>query len=332
MTTGRPPRNSATTAPVVVGSGGDALVVRPRPVVLVEHGAGQTYDVEHTAYAGGPGREGVVLFLCPNDHVAQLNADRYPGARSVVVGSPRLDALLSTLSAEQPNGLLHDGGGTVRRAVPPPSPKPPLPLPWDSPRHRGERTAEQERAREGPTAASGAGERTVALSFHWDCRIAPEARWAYPHYAEALAPLVASLWADGIATIGAGHPRYHLFFQRLWARLGIEHIMDFDAITRRAQVYVGDNSSSLWEAAACGLSVVVLNAPWYGRDVVRWPRFWDEARVGHQADEPDELEPAVRRALASPAPGHAAAIDAVFPMRDGRAAERAAHAITAISA
>ena len=84
--------------PVLVASGKDLLSVGgARRAILLEHGAGQTYNgdpshpVEHVAFAGGPDRERVALFLCPNAHVAAANNDRYPDAAQRVVGSPHLD-------------------------------------------------------------------------------------------------------------------------------------------------------------------------------------------------------------------------------------------------
>jgi len=79
--------------PTVVASWYDLRMTgRDRPVVFVEHGAGQTYQgVEHGGWAGGEGRDAVVLFLCPNRRVAGANLARYPEARVEVVGCPKLD-------------------------------------------------------------------------------------------------------------------------------------------------------------------------------------------------------------------------------------------------
>src|SRR5690242_18511280 len=48
---------------VLVASYGDELRVAPRPVVLVEHGAGQHYSTGHPSYSGGRGHRNVKLFL-----------------------------------------------------------------------------------------------------------------------------------------------------------------------------------------------------------------------------------------------------------------------------
>lgn len=90
---GHPDRHR--TRPLAVASGGDLRIAsRARGrVVLFEHGAGQSYSNRHISYAGGLGREKVVLFVCPNDQAADRNRRYYPTTRTVVVGSPRVDYL-----------------------------------------------------------------------------------------------------------------------------------------------------------------------------------------------------------------------------------------------
>jgi hypothetical protein len=83
----------AARHPVIVAGAPDLPKVGRRPVVFVEHGTGQTYNVPHGSYAGGPGRDSVRLFLCPNDRVANANLEAYPNTPAVVVGSPRVEWL-----------------------------------------------------------------------------------------------------------------------------------------------------------------------------------------------------------------------------------------------
>lgn len=77
--------------PVVVASFLDLWRFKHRPAVLVEHGAGQTYGKPHSAYSGGKDRDNVVLFVCPSEAVAARNLARYPRARAVAVGCPKMD-------------------------------------------------------------------------------------------------------------------------------------------------------------------------------------------------------------------------------------------------
>jgi hypothetical protein len=60
-------------------------------VVLMEHGCGQTYLDGGSYYAGGPNREFIDLFLCPNSHAATANRTAYPDTPCEVVGSPAMD-------------------------------------------------------------------------------------------------------------------------------------------------------------------------------------------------------------------------------------------------
>jgi len=90
--------NERSTGPVLVAGLDDMLKVNGRPVILMEHGCGQSYSgdpasARHPAYAGGDGRDSVAGFLCPNEYAAARNRERYPEAFVEVVGSPRLAEL-----------------------------------------------------------------------------------------------------------------------------------------------------------------------------------------------------------------------------------------------
>lgn len=85
-----------STTPIVVASAVDAARFSHRPVIYVEHGAGQSYDgdprsIGNPSYSGGAHLDHVVLFICPNQNVADRWAQRYPAAKTAVVGCPRLD-------------------------------------------------------------------------------------------------------------------------------------------------------------------------------------------------------------------------------------------------
>lgn len=138
------------------------------------------------------------------------------------------------------------------------------------------------------TAAPG----TVAISFHWPCGVAPETRPAFPHYRAAIADLAAA-----VPLIGHAHPRARASMEIFYGRLGIEFVDSFDEVCRRASVYVCDNSSTLFEFASTGRPVVILNAPWYRRDVRHGLRFWEAATVGMQVNAPDRLVETVEYAI-----------------------------------
>lgn len=172
----------------------------------------------------------------------------------------------------------------------------------------------------------------VALAWHWNCQVAPEAKGAWPHYRAGLGPLMNQGWR----VIGHGHPR---LFRDSSARLaqtyrdyGIEVTQSFDDVLAQADVLVADNTSVMYEFAATGRPVVVANAPWYRRDVNHGGRFWEWADVGPQIEGPEGLVDGVRLALGSSAAvrlRRASVVRQVFGQLDGQASVRAADAIGA---
>lgn len=168
------------------------------------------------------------------------------------------------------------------------------------------------------------GPPAVAVSFHWECWVLPETRSALRHYRAALAPLAARY-----PLIGHAHPKAAATLERVWSRLGIEYVASWHEVLRRADAYVADNSSTLFEFASTGRPVVVLNAPWYRRQVHHGLRFWAAASVGVQVDQPGQLEAAVGQALEDAPAQRAAreeALRLVYAHRHGAAA-RAARAL-----
>lgn len=168
----------------------------------------------------------------------------------------------------------------------------------------------------------------VAVTFHWDCPLGPETRTAWPHYDRALAGLAAWCRGNAVDLIGHGHPRMWSRIRRRWQHLGVEPVQHLADVLDRADVLVADNTSAMYEFASLGRPVVVLNAPWYRRDIEHGMRFWS-AVPGRQVDRPGDLVPAVEQALAGDdtAGLRAAATAAAYASCDGRAAERAATAI-----
>ena len=278
---GRPP----LAEPVIVAGYADATVMRPRPVILLEHGAGQAYtgdprSARNGSYAGGDGLEHAVAFVCPSSTVADRWRARYPATPAAVVGCPKLD-------------------------------------PW----HAGER---------GPLALPFR-ERwpVVAVTFHWDAPIIPETRSAWSHYDRALEALRDDVRAAGGELLGHGHPRLWGAIERRWRALGVELVPRFADVLDRADVLVADNTSALYEFASTDRPVVVLNAPWYRRDVDHGLRFWSHV-PGLMIDEPDELVGAVRAALADPPDLRAIrgrAVAHAYAHLDGSAGRRAATAV-----
>lgn len=187
------------------------------------------------------------------------------------------------------------------------------------------------------TRNANRGTSTVAVSFHWSQtvkRVAPEMRSALDHYRDGLGRLAS--WADsaGVRLLGHAHPRLWRILGPVYDRLRIEPVPDFADVLDLADVYACDNSSTLFEFASTDRPVVVMNAPWYRRDVEHGGRFWEWADVGAQVDDVDGLVVALSAALSDP--GRDAAhrgriVDEVYAVRDGSATSRAVRAIEEIS-
>lgn len=165
---------------------------------------------------------------------------------------------------------------------------------------------------------------TVAISFHWDCYLTEETQSAFATFRFALEPL-----RDAYNLIGHGHPRAWVgppSLEKRYRRAEIPEVRDFREVCRRADLYICDNSSSLFEFAATGRPVVVMNGQQYRRDVHHGLRFWDAADVGIQVDRWQDLVPAVAEALQDAPERQEArnrALDMVYTYRSG-AAQRAA--------
>lgn len=87
---GRPPYDGG---PILMASGADLWAWQSRPVILVEHGAGQTYNVDgadNACYTAGTGRNAIGLYLCPNERIAAQNLAAYPTAQAAVIGDPTI--------------------------------------------------------------------------------------------------------------------------------------------------------------------------------------------------------------------------------------------------
>lgn len=171
----------------------------------------------------------------------------------------------------------------------------------------------------------------VCVSFHWNGEeIAPEAGTAFKHYIHALPELAK---CKDFKLIGHGHPRYRFVLEPAYRELGIEAVWDFEAVMRRADVYVNDCSSTLYEFCITGKPVVILNAPEFRRNVHTGVRFWDYTDIGPQVDDPACLMEAVRsqveaaRGGADPfAKARKKAVRELYPHL-GQASKRAARAI-----
>lgn len=139
----------------------------------------------------------------------------------------------------------------------------------------------------------------IGFTYHWDCQLVPETESAWPHYQRGLEPVIRRLIDAGATVIGHVHPRAGNQAVARWRRLGVDVVVSEAEVFARAGMLVADNTSMLYEFAALGRPVVVLNQPRYRRDVDHGMRFWDLI-PGPQVDDPAELAEVVEWVLAHP--------------------------------
>jgi hypothetical protein len=161
----------------------------------------------------------------------------------------------------------------------------------------------------------------VAVAFHWKCTLCPETDNAWDAFKDQVKEL-----AKSYEVIGHGHPRIIHRLGQFYHRMGIETVRSFEDVCARADVYVNDASSTLFEFASTGRPVVVLNPRKYRRTITHGLRFWEASTVGVNVEEEDDLETAVAQALEDSPEQRAErerCVDLVYAHRTG-AAERAA--------
>jgi hypothetical protein len=135
------------------------------------------------------------------------------------------------------------------------------------------------------------GPLTLAVSFHWPAMVHPYAGTAFGDFHDILPRL-----AETYNVIGHAHPKgdWPQRMERAYRKAGIGFVSDLDEVCRRADLYIADNTSSLFEFAATGRPVVVLNARHWDRTLHLGLRFWDAAEVG------PNVWPVIRRGRLDP--------------------------------
>lgn len=163
----------------------------------------------------------------------------------------------------------------------------------------------------------------VAVSFHWNCRVCPETMSSYKHFAHVLDQVDREF-----TLIGHGHPRIMNEMRHIYRTLDIKVCADWRRVMKEADIYVCDNSSTIFEFAYLRKPVVLLNAPNYRKNVTHEgnPRFWKYANIGPQVDDPATLTAKIWEAwddYPKFLPLIDKAVDDVFTYTDGKCAERA---------
>lgn len=167
----------------------------------------------------------------------------------------------------------------------------------------------------------------VVVSHHWNCPVVGETQSTRRVYATAVSRVRE---ATALRVARHAHPRDAHTERRQCAKNGVPFIERFADVARYAAVYVCDNSSTMFYAAALGIPVVVLNAPWYRRDVHHGLRFWEHADIGPNVWRPDELSEAVLEAASASTEYSEQVfqmVDDLFPVWDGTSSARAVDAL-----
>jgi hypothetical protein len=141
---------------------------------------------------------------------------------------------------------------------------------------------------------------TIAIAFHHgDKNSRPgEVGSAWEHYQDIIPRL-----ANFYKVIFHAHPILNEQLATLIVKdhfNGAEFVPDFNEVMRRADIYINDCSSTLYEFAVTGKPVIMLNAPWFDRKSNFGIRFWDYTDIGPQVDEPTQLIPAIQQTIAKP--------------------------------
>ena len=134
----------------------------------------------------------------------------------------------------------------------------------------------------------------VCISFHWNCHIVPETRTTWEYYMSSFEELAA---ATEFKIIGHGHPRIFNGIRKIYDQFKIETYSNFEDIVEIADVYVCDNSSTIFEFAYLDRPVVLLNAPFYRRHVNHGLRFWEFSDIGFNCNRPSQLKKVILKAI-----------------------------------
>lgn len=170
---------------------------------------------------------------------------------------------------------------------------------------------------------SNGKETVIGFSCHWGARTMkpPELASAWEIYHPFLADL-----ARRYKVLGHSHPITAAERKPIFERAGVEYVERWQDVVERADIYINDISSTLYEFLLTGKPVIVLNAPWYRRNVEHGIRFWEASDVGINVNYPDELIPAVERTIREYGTIHdeqrIRAINRLFPFA-GSATDRA---------
>lgn len=270
---------------VVVSSYKDMMTARragAAKVVLMQHGAGQSYSNRNASYPGGNGHQRADLVLMPNEQAAARHRKFYPKGPPVeVVGCPKLDEWA--------------GGPPKPRSDPP----------------------------------------VVVISFHWRCHVSREAGTVWDDYGLEAIEQLWSMDRAGEIQLGVhAHPRIEAEVRdALIGKIPVGRFVGrFADVVEHADLYVMDNSSTIFEFAALDRPVVLMDSPRWRCNIDHGGRFWEWSRVGPRVERASDVAEGVRWALSDDpmlVQNRREVVAEVYPHL-GDATMRAVRAITAL--
>ena len=144
-------------------------------------------------------------------------------------------------------------------------------------------------------------EMTIGISFHYSCTVCPETGTAWPFFWNSVAKLI----RDNPETqfLGHAHPRaMNGDVLTKWLQLqtecsNLKVTDDFNHILVKADLYIMDQSSTIFEFAALDKPVILMNSPHFRKNVHHGMRFWELADIGVNVEYKEDMEAAVKRAI-----------------------------------
>lgn len=132
-----------------------------------------------------------------------------------------------------------------------------------------------------------------AISSHWGGTL-PEVQSGFDYFKDSIIEL-----SKHYKVLGHWHPNLEKQLKPFYIENNIEPVADFSEVLDRADIYICDNSSTIWEFARIGKPVVLLNPPEYRKDFEHEynPRFWSYADVGVNIDSNEEFMSQIKKAI-----------------------------------
>lgn len=135
---------------------------------------------------------------------------------------------------------------------------------------------------------------TVAISFHFDCFVNPETRSSFNYFKSILPEL-----NKQFNLLGHAHPRMMPHIKDFYIKNKIRVVDDFEDVLNMADIYCCDNSSTIFEWCITEKPIVLLNPPYYRKNVEHKgnPRFWRLSNIAPLCEKPEDLIPCIWEAV-----------------------------------